>query len=379
MHRGASVSRSGPNGRASAGRQATSNVLPPPSALIEILAVVGAIVAADRLLPDLGLLDLQPSLLWLPVLLASLHYGTVSGLLAAGLAIVSVVALGLPEAEVGENHFAYLLRIWAQPMLWIAAAVLLGQFRLRQITERSELGEELADLVRQRATLADHALALRGRCETLERSLASRSEHTGPELVSAVARVLDAGEDAADAACRAIALALPGVAASVFIEEEGVARRAASIGWPPDARHAPRLGAGHPLREAVVVGGRSVSVLDAEGERALAGEGLMAAPIVAGSGGVALGLVKIEQASGDAIRPETLEMLQAVALVLRVALDAAARRGVGDRVARDREGFARGRPGAGAVARLHPAAPAWQPAADLDVHMRAAGEGRDRG
>ncbi|MEW5962058.1 MAG: hypothetical protein AB1749_00700 [Pseudomonadota bacterium] len=366
------------NVKASAGRQARSGVLPPPSALIEILAVVGAIVAGDRLLPDAGLLDIQPSLLWLPVLLASLHYGTVGGIVAAGLAIVSVVVLGLPGAEVGENHFAYLVRIWAEPMLWIAAAVLLGHFRLRQITERRELGEELAELALQRDTLAEHAAALRGRCQTLERALASRAEVQGPALVSALARVLDAGETAPEASCRLIALALPGAAASVFLDVGGVARRAAAVGWPPDARYAPRFGSGHPLREAVIVEQRSVSVLDADGERALAGEGLMAAPIIAGAGGPAIGLVKIEHAPAEAIQPATLAMLEAVALVLRVALDAEVHK-AGVEPVRSVDHAGRARLGSGLVARLYGSSPPRQPASGDALRLRTVSEGRDRG
>jgi hypothetical protein len=362
-----------------AGRQAKSAVLPPPSALVEIVAVVGAIVVGDRLLPDAGLLDLKPSLLWLPVLLASLHYGTVGGIVAAGLAIVSVVVLGLPEPEVGENHFAYLLRIWAEPMLWIAAAVLLGHFRLRQITERNELGEELVAIAQQRDALAEHAAALRDRCHALERALASRTEVHGPAVVSALSRVLDDGEPAAEAACRAIAQALPGALASVFlIGDGGVARRVAAVGWPADGHYAPRFGAGHPLREAVIVEQRSVSVLDAEGERALAGEGLMAVPIVGSTGGPAIGLVKIEAAPAEAIQPATLEMLEAVALVLRVALEAEARSPVGETVRSvDRPG--RQRPAGGLVARLHSVAPLRELAGEESSRVRAASEGRERG
>ena len=109
--------------------------------------------ALDHFWPSFPTLSqMQPHFFWLPVLLLSLQYGTVSGLLAAGVAIVLTAWLGWAEQEVGENHFNYLLRISTQPMLWLVAALLLGQFRLRQI---EQAGWQLLGMIEQMLARVD--------------------------------------------------------------------------------------------------------------------------------------------------------------------------------------------------------------------------------
>lgn len=313
-----SSSVSGPPGTAR--RRSASDVLPPASALIEIVAVVGAIFAADRLLPDARLLAIQPSLLWLPVLLASLHYGTVSGLLAAGIAIVSGVLLDLPEPDVGENHFAYLIRIWAEPMLWIAVAVLLGQFRLRQITERRELTDEVAEITAQRAALAEHATLLRARCERLERRLASHPERLDPDLVACLGQLAVERTSPAAAACRVLELMFPGAAASVMLEDADGVSLVTSIGWSEPTGWSRRLTVDHPLWSALTVDRRPVAVLQRAGERALAGEGVMAVPVLDRGVGRCVGLIKVERAEAAQVSEASIRTLEGVAAVLALAL-----------------------------------------------------------
>ncbi len=108
-------------------------VLPPVGAFVELVLVMGLIYLVSYLIPGIDLATLEPSPFWVPVLLLSLQYGTVAGLLAAAVATLAYTINGLPEQAIGENLFAFLLRIWALPILWIGVALVLGQFRLRQI------------------------------------------------------------------------------------------------------------------------------------------------------------------------------------------------------------------------------------------------------
>ncbi|MGE0517102.1 MAG: hypothetical protein AB7O71_24505, partial [Hyphomicrobiaceae bacterium] len=164
-------------------------VLPPLAALFEIVVLVICPGLLDYFVPGFpSLNETQPHFYWLPVLLLTLQYGSASGLLAAGVAIILANLLGWPEQEIGENHFNYLLRIWLQPVLWIATAVILGQIRLRQIERKQALGRSVALLTQQRAALAEHAQNLRARCDRLERFIATRHEADGLALLSALGR-----------------------------------------------------------------------------------------------------------------------------------------------------------------------------------------------
>lgn len=298
-------------------------VLPPFSALLELASVVGLILLVDWALPDVDLTDIQPNPLWLPVLLLSLQYGTVSGLMAAVVAIIVTVVAGFPEEGVGENHFTYALRIWAQPILWIGAAVLLGQLRLRQITERQELLRHATELVAQRDHLAAYASGLRQRCETLERGRAGSVDAPAVRLLGAVGGMTVAGADLGGAFKQCLSLAFPGAEASLFSLSTSGARLVADSAWPPHARWSREIAASHPLYRAVVEEGASLCVATAGDETRLNGEGLAAAPVRSPQSRRVIGFVKIESAPAAAISEATTAALEVIAAALVPALEPA--------------------------------------------------------
>ncbi len=297
-------------------------VLPPRNAVIELAVMVLAIVAIDWLLPDQGLSDIGPNPYWLPVLVMSLHYGTVSGLLAAGIGIAMTMLPGIPEQGVGENHFAFLLRIWAQPILWIAVAVLLGQFRIRQISAKRELARQVQELTSQRQALADYATNLRLRCEVVERTIAGRDNSPPIELLAAMADLGRPDLDMPQALSRLMQLAAPGAEASVYLLDGAWLRKVAESGAAGGAGRADAFTAVHPLYRAIVERGEALSVLDAGQEKVLGEEGVAAVPIRS-DGAACAGMLKLDRAAAGDLGSETLRALEGIALVLAHRLQAA--------------------------------------------------------
>ena len=308
-------------------------VLPPRSAVVELFVIVIAIVGLDVLLPNQGLAEIGPSPYWLPVLLMTLQYGTVSGLLATGVGIAMTMLPGVPEQGVGENHFAYLLRIWAQPILWVAVAVLLGQFRIRQIAVKRELLRQVRQLTSQRQALADYAANLRQRCEAIERDVAGRDEPQALAAVAAVAALADPCQDLDAAFDRAIALVLPGAEASVFALDAHRLHRMAASGWRDGSTWAVELTFVHPLYRAVIERGERLSVLIPGHEAQLGGEGLAVVPICHAAGGGPVGLLKIERVNQALLGEGTLDALCAMAGAIALRFDAQARASDGARQA----------------------------------------------
>lgn len=298
-------------------------LLPPLTALAELAFAFALIFGIDWLYPQLAVLDMQPHPFWIPVLMLGLQYGTVSGLIAAGAAIAATLFGGLPEAGIGENHFAYFLRVWGQPILWIAMALLVGQFRMRQIAAKQELRRLSEALVRQRDDLARHATGLRDRCALLERELAARRDHPPQRALALVAR-LAASEPAA---WRSVPLSeivdalFPGARARLYlvrggdlVEQTDDGERAGAI------EGAPRLSAAHPLAKALLADGKARSVLDPAGEKLLDGLGLAAVPVrKAGERGIA-GLVILERAASGALTADGIAALDYVAGLLAARL-----------------------------------------------------------
>ncbi|MDX2157310.1 MAG: hypothetical protein SFW09_12455 [Hyphomicrobiaceae bacterium] len=286
-------------------------VLPPLAAAIEILLLVVVPGLLDHLVPGFpSLNETQPHVFWLPVLLLSMQYGTVSGLLAAGAAIVLSSVVGWPEQDIGENHFSYLLRIWLQPVLWLATAIVLGQFRLRQIERKEALMRAVAELTDQRQAIAAHARQLRARCESLERVLATRHDPDARSLLTAVGGVQSPDPAEARAALHAaIGLAFGDCTLSIWTRDGGALKLADRYGPPSAGAQADTFSPGDALHAAVVAQGRRLSVLAPGDENELGNAGLAAAPIVGGDNVVA-GMVLLERAGpGEIDEGVTLRLM----------------------------------------------------------------------
>lgn len=296
-------------------------VLPPAVALIEIVLLVVAPGLLDYFVPGFpSLNEMQPHFYWLPVVLLSAQYGSLSGLLAAGSAILLATLLGWPEQEIGENHFSYLLRIWLQPVLWIATAVVLGQFRLRQMEKKEALSQAVGELAGQRQAIAEHARNLRARCAHLERLIATRREPEAKALLAALGRIQSDEPGIADRALHeALQLAFGECRAAIYVLEAG-RLRLASRHVNGMAEYAPEsIEPQEPLHRAAVGERRQLSVLTPGDEKDLAGRGLAAVPILAPDRSVS-GVLLLEQAEAAEIDDGTAARLAAVAALIAMRL-----------------------------------------------------------
>ena len=277
-------------------------VLPPRNAYLELAVFFAPILLIEYLDPTLlSLANLQPHPFWLPVLLLSLQYGTVSGLMAACVAMAVSVYFGFPEQEIGENHFNYLLRIWLQPVLWIAVAVILGQFRLRQINERNDLQHRLDEATGQRTALAEHAENFRRRCDRLERTLVCRPAVDARSLVDGLAR-LDAPDAAAiaEACLDCVATVVPDAAISIYLVDADGLVLADSRGSLDAASTGRGFDRASDLYRAIVLEARSLSALSADDEPLLR-HAVAAVPILAPSRNRVLGMLKVDLAPAEAV------------------------------------------------------------------------------
>jgi polysaccharide biosynthesis protein PelD len=295
-------------------------VLPPSGALFELAAMVAVIVVIDWAFPQLGFMTLEPSPFWLPVLLLSLQYGTVAGLLAAAAATAAYVFNGVAEQAVGENFFSYLLRIWALPILWIGVALVLGQFRLRQIAAKQQLRQDLVKRTNEADRLAQYASDLEGRCQTLERHLTTRSASAVKPVLDALAAIADPRGGLLEALHVITQNVWPGSQASVSaVTVDGLVLIERS-GWPETAAWSSDVASVHPLHQAVVVDRRAVSILVRGDDRVLAGLGVAAHPIVSDDGGRVIGMLKIEMIDPRFIDGDTAGHLALLARLLAPAL-----------------------------------------------------------
>ncbi len=300
-------------------------VLPPPAALLEIVVLCGGILLVDWLFTSIDVSELQPNPYWVPVLLLSLQYGAVSGMIAAAFASIATIYSGFPEQGVGENYFVYFMRVWALPIVWLGVAIVVGQFRTRQIATKQALRRQLDELSTQRAALAEHAVNLRRRCEALERDIAGREDRvSAPGLIDAVSALASRAQPFEEAFTRLAAAALPD-AYVVLYQRNGDAFEILAETVPmPGLLPKRRLEALDGLVDALARA-RRLSVLDAEGERALAGNGIAAVRVGPAREAGMDRFLLIVAAPGQLIRAELVERLDVVGAFVAGALDARAR------------------------------------------------------
>lgn len=312
-------------------------ILPSLSAVFELAAMVGLLLIVDWIWPGLDINNIQPSPYWVPVLMLTLQYGTASGTLAVIVAIIAYFSfVTLPEQGVGENEFAYRLRILSQPILWIATAVVLGQFRMVQIAAKRELLQRLGELKTQRDTLADYAGRLRVRCDALERDIAARPVHGGAPLLNALASLVDAKDGFAKSVVAAFAQAFPDASISLFVRTDAGLTKFASSPWPAGAAWAAMLGPDHALTKAITASKSKPSVLDPTGEAVLSGQGLAAVPVIEPATGKVVGMIKVEAADARVLNGDLLAQLDVLAAAVEPALS---RQALGDRTAPSKLGL----------------------------------------
>src|SRR5215211_2332693 len=100
------------------------------SALIETLVFLAVALLVDVWLgAGDRFSEISPHPFWIIVLLVSTYYGTNEGLATAALCAITALAGHIPEQGFNEERTAWLLRVTADPVLWIMAALLLGEIR----------------------------------------------------------------------------------------------------------------------------------------------------------------------------------------------------------------------------------------------------------
>lgn len=319
---------------ASSVRSAGTPILPPQLALLEMGLLIAIVLAEYAIDSFPQVTRINPHPYWIAVLLLSLQYGTVSGLIAASIAIGGTVLIGLPEPDIEERYFNYLIRVWAQPVLWLLVALLLGTFRARQIEQRDELLHDVENLKTRGVTLLDHVSNLRARCVRLERHIATRPSSDASQLLAALGRLEDAEPGRWAPALRmTLATGFPGARVALYAVDSDKARvllthddSKAVAGSVSPASSSAEIEAGSPLLAAVVGAGRGVSVLNAADDVALDGRGVAAVPIFVEQPGAAprvAGMLLVEKLAPNLLDQATLRRLDVIAAHLAPVLSQA--------------------------------------------------------
>lgn len=265
------------------------------SAIIEMLIFFSLALSYDFLFRDADrFIDVSPHPFWVIVLLMAVQYGTKEALVATILSCFFLLAGNLPEGKILATY-EYMLKILFNPFMWTGASLLIGELRVRQINERNNLIRELSKSKGSLKVIAQSYSDLKKQKEALETKIAG-------EMKSAVA-IYDAVKSAsitdnsklADLVKQAVIASLNPEKFSVFVyNTEGLTLEFA-YGWNNKDKFSKRIPADSNLFREIMSRKSLLCVVNENDENILAGEGLIAGPIIDNSSGEIFGLIKIEE------------------------------------------------------------------------------------
>lgn len=265
------------------------------SAWLEMLVFLAGLLVVDTLWGGgERFLTTSPHPFWIIVLLIAVQYGAFPGLIAAvasSLALVvgnqAVSMASWMTPEVLDNP------AMLNPVLWVIAAVILGEVRQRHIREKTRLESQLREAVQREAVTAGAYDELRIRKQRLEERIAGEM-HSALTVFRAAksletmspAQILRAVE-------QVVADLLGAKAFSLFLLKDNHLDAAMTAGWDTQTTWPRRYASSSSLYQTVVGKRELLTVASREHEQTLGGEGVLAAPIISPVGEV-LGMLKIE-------------------------------------------------------------------------------------
>lgn len=265
------------------------------AALIEMVLFFSVAMMVDLGLGDGSrFFDVSPHPFWIIVLLITVQYGAKEALVCALLSSAVLLVDNLPPQEVTETIYDYMLKIMVIPFLWISAATILGGIRTRQLSERSGLRDNIAHTDEQAKTITQAYKRLMQQKENLERRLAE-------ELHSSVT-VYRAAKSLETIDRRDVAVAIKNIMLTTMnpdkfsLFELDQHRLTAQLchGWDKDEPHSRSFAQESSLFQAIAVQKKIVCIVNHEDEHLLAGEGMIAGPIIDAATNEVFGMLKIE-------------------------------------------------------------------------------------
>jgi hypothetical protein len=142
--------------------------------ILETLALLALMAAMRHWFSGVVQIPGMPHPYWIPVLLASSHYGVSGGMIATAAASV-VYLFELSPQSAAQDFYAYARMAGVQPTAWLATALVLGGLRSLYIYQTAELAENLAASRRCASDLADGLERATAEITALERRIATDS------------------------------------------------------------------------------------------------------------------------------------------------------------------------------------------------------------
>lgn len=266
------------------------------SAIIEILVFLSLAVLFNKIWGD-GQRFISYSIhpFWIIILLATVQYGTLEGILSTILSTLFMYAGNVPPQKVGETFFDYEVYLAWTPTLWFVTAFILGEIRMRLTHINQDLRLKLSLAQVEAKTITEAYEGIRRVKENLEVVLSGQLKTTAmtfktfKALGSLNPNLIILNLD------QVIQPILNSQKFSVYSVGSNGLEPVSSYGWSDDETYIRRFPPDTALYREIVGNQRLLCIINPDDEKILSGEGLLAAPLIEPDTGEIFGMLKIEK------------------------------------------------------------------------------------
>ena len=268
------------------------------------------------LLIDLFFLDgnrywpMEPHPFWVVVILMAVQYGTSEGVLSAVIASVILLFGNMPEMQ--TDQYNYWLHVFSRPLMWVVAAVIVGELRQRHIREREYLYAELREAQRREETISNSYVKVKDIKEKLELRIASQLRASVDTYRAAKAIEKNHPNDVLNGVQELVHSVLQPKKFSVYLLGSEGLDSTITYGWQADDRFAQKFDSGSQLYKEVIGGQKVLCVANADHQKVLGDQGVLAGPLIDNETGEINGMLKIEQTGFMDLNLSTIEAFHSI-------------------------------------------------------------------
>lgn len=254
----------------------------------------------------------EPHPFWIIVILVAAQYGVPEGILAVIASTLALLVGNLPQQQFDQLMYDYLYEISINPLMWTAAAVVIGVLRERHIRERADLREALKLAKEREEKIAESYEWVRDLKQKMELRIAGQLRTSIDTYRAAKAVEKLNPQDVLEGVSELIRAVMSPDQFSVFLRENGTATTTIMSGWTDHDNSPRQYDASSRLFQEVIGNRKTLCIINDEHEHILAGDGMLAGPLLDTESGQVVGMLKIEKLGFTEMNLSSIEAFRAI-------------------------------------------------------------------
>ncbi len=290
-------------------------------ALAEAVCLLVALVAADLIWFDgTRFANVAPHPFWAVVLLVAVQYGTAEGLATAALSSVALLVGNLPAQSLGADLFDWQTTLIGRPIMWLAAAIIVGELVNRHRRRLIEQTASLNQSERARTDLDQKHESLIQAHQKLELAVAS-DLHSELALQRSASQLYGGTvQSVIEGAREVLSSTLKPEKFSLYVLDGPRLRLIHAEGWSNEDWRPKQYASGDPIFDHIVARRADLSVNRPTDQAILGNDGLLAGALTTPGEGQVLGMLKVEGLPFAAFTYVSLANFRAVCDLIAAAL-----------------------------------------------------------